>query len=73
MSGFNNQRFERQVFDPNPASAGNRNFSIAEAERYLNDERVRGINVQEKLAKQVDDMMIKDMKGATLIRDLEAK
>lgn len=73
MSGFNNQRFERQVFDPNPSAFGNKNFSIAEAEKYLNDERVRGITVQEKLAKQVDDMLVKDLKGATLIRDLEAK
>lgn len=47
--------------------------SVAEAERYLHDERSRGIVTQERLGKQVDDLVMKDLKGASLIRELEGK
>lgn len=72
MSSFNTQKFERQIYNDNQIT-GNKNFSMVEAEKYLNDERVKGIKNQEILAKQVDDMMIKDLKGASLVRDLESK
>ncbi len=78
-SSFNTQRFERVIHPPNinpadlaPTLEPNRH-SVAEAERYIHDERTRGILTQERLSKQVDDLVMKDLKGAQLIRELEGK
>jgi len=82
FSNFNTQRFEGGQRPPTEignltrimdATGGIGANSMIEAERYLNEERNRAINSQEKLSKQVDDLMMKDLKGAQLIRDLESK
>ena len=76
-SNFNTQKFERVVYgnqgelDLGPTGARPR--QMAEAERYLSDERTRGIVTQEKLAKQVDNLMMKDLRGAQLVKELESK
>lgn len=71
MSEFNTQKFANTIGQAaHPLAGAN---STIEAEKFLNEERTRNITVQEKLAKHVDDLMVKDLRGASLIRELEAK
>lgn len=75
-SNFNTQRLERVAFAQpglDQGLTGIRPQPMAEAERYLSEERTRGIVTQERMAKQVDDLMMKDLRGAQLIKELESK
>lgn len=75
-TNFNTQKFERVVYAQQGLDLGNTGFRpqpMAEAERFLDEERTRGIVTHERMAKQVDDMMMKDLRGAQLIKELESK
>lgn len=74
-SQFNTQKFERAVYtqDQELVTAGRQSNPMADAERYLSDERTRGISAQERLSKQVDDLTMKDLRGAQLVKEVESK
>jgi hypothetical protein len=61
------------AFLPNTSQTGSNKYGVAFSEYVLNDERRRGIETKEAMVKQIEDLMSKDLKGATLIRELESK
>lgn len=67
---INTQRFDRQVYVDQSAT---RHPTAADAERYMIDERNRGLATNDRLARQVDDLTMKDLRGAQLVKDVESK
>lgn len=61
------------AFMPNTSQTGSNKYGVAFSEKVLNDERRRGIETREVMSKQIEDLMAKDLKGATLVRELESK